>query len=67
MRERQWRPTALIPVFTLVIVAGVCFARLVAQPAAIIVDGDFRRKLRLKKSLVEQKVQANGQPLPISR
>jgi hypothetical protein len=38
VRERRWRPTALVSALTLVILAGVCFARLVVQPAAIIVD-----------------------------
>ena len=40
MRERQWRPTALVSALALVILAGVCFARLVVHPAAIIVDGE---------------------------
>ena len=39
MLGRRWRSTALVSVLTLVILAGVCFVRLVAQPASIIVDG----------------------------
>ena len=47
---------------------GATYANLFPKRVrAIIVDGDFKRKLRLKKSLVEQNVQANGHPLPISR
>ena len=38
-----------------------------ALMSAIIVAGDFSLKFRLKKSLVEQNVQANGQPRPASR
>ena len=40
MLERRWRPTGLVSGLALVTLAGVCFARLVIQPAAIIVDGE---------------------------
>ena len=43
------------------------YSRLRVLMSAIILGVDFSRKLRLKKSFVEQNVQANGQPLPISR
>jgi hypothetical protein len=38
--ERRWRPTWLVSGLALVTLAGVCFARLVVQPAALIVDGE---------------------------
>ncbi len=40
MLERRWRPTWLVSGLALVTLAGVCFARLVVQPAALIVDGE---------------------------
>jgi hypothetical protein len=38
--NRRWRPAGAVPVVALVALACVCFARLVAHPAAIIVDGE---------------------------
>ena len=40
MLHRRWRPAGAIPVVALVALLCVCFARLVAHPAALIVDGD---------------------------
>ena len=36
----RWRPAGAVPVVVLVALACVCFARLVAHPAALIVDGE---------------------------
>src|SRR6185436_9687017 len=43
------------------------YLSIIALISAITRSGDFKRNRRRKKSLVEQKLQAKGQPLPNSR
>ena len=40
MSHRRWRPTELAPVAVLIALAAVCFARLLAHPSALIVNGE---------------------------
>ena len=38
--QSRWRPAGLAPVVVLIALAAVCFARLVAHPSGLIVDGE---------------------------